>query len=592
MALVVGLGFVQAVCEAVGILMLLPALQYVQAGGDVVRLVATNPQWPKTVALFSSLGQPVTLVGILVLAFVAVLARQSAQFAQRVIAARKRWQLVAGIKERLFRTFLAADLRAVEQEGTGRMLAEFTSETETAATALFCSLQSIILVGVFTVYLVGLLSISAPLTTMAIAIMAVTAMLLRPLLRRSQSVGEAVSEANLDVGEFLTERLRQLRLVRLAGTEAWEEECALRLLAQQRDGHVASETLAARLASTIEPIFIGFAFFCLWFGAAQLGLGLDMLGVFLVIVLRLVPIGKDLLGSRQIVLRTSSALELVDRTLARLKAAREVDQGSKKLGATAPCIRFDGVSFKYDSGMLALEGVDIVLPAGRITALVGPSGAGKSTLVDLLPRLRLPTAGRISFDDVDAQTIQLASLRAGIAYVPQQPQVFNGNVADHIRYGRPGATDREVEEALALAQCGFVNSLPGGLAAQLGENGNRLSGGQRQRLDIARALVRRAPVLILDEPTSALDAESERLFLEALLLIRSKLAPTILIVAHNLSLALHADQVVVLQAGSVTQRGTHDELVGGDGWYARSWSTLSKGAPSADHRSGNQALGR
>ncbi len=578
MALVVGLGLAQALCEAGAVMLLLPGLQFIQAGGDVARLTAQHAPWRGIVAVFGALGIPVSLASILMLAFAAVLARQAMQFLQRTVTARKRWQVVAGIKHRLFATFLAADLGSVEHEGTGRMLAEFTSETETAATALFYSLQVLVLAGIVAVYLAGLLMMSAPLTALAMAIMSGTALLLRPLIRRSLKIGAEVSAANQDVGGFLVERLRQLRLVRLAGMEAPEAGAAERLLLRQRDGQVAGESLSARLAATIEPIFIGFAFFCLWFGASKLGLGLELLGIFLVIVLRLVPIGKDLMGARQIILQTSPALSLVDQTIARLSAAREPGGGTRTLPARAPEIRLERVAFTYGGERAALDGIDLTLPAGQITALVGPSGAGKSTLVDLLPRLRVAQSGRVTFDGVDARDLDLASLRTGIAYVPQQAQVFDGTIAAHVRYGRADATDREVEAALALAQCDFVAALSDKMNTRIGEGGGRLSGGQRQRLDLARALVRRAPVLILDEPTSALDAENERLFLAAIAEVRRTLAPTMLIIAHRLSSIAGADQIAVMEAGKIIECGTHAALLARGGWYARAWTTQTANA--------------
>jgi ABC-type multidrug transport system fused ATPase/permease subunit len=160
-------------------------------------------------------------------------------------------------------------------------------------------------------------------------------------------------------------------------------------------------------------------------------------------------------------------------------------------------------------------------------------------------------------------------LRNGIAFVPQQPQIFNNTAAEHIRYGRDDASDEEVREAARLAGAlDFIERLPQGFNTLLGDGGARLSGGQRQRLDIARALVRRAPILILDEPTSALDAEAEAAFRDTLRTLRTETELTILVIAHRLSTIADADRIVLLQHGRMATAGTHDELLAKGGWYA------------------------
>lgn len=572
MGQVVGLGVLQTGFETVAVFMLLPALQFVQAGGQIDRLMTSHSSWSLIVSAFGMIGLNMSLASILLVAYVAIIARQVAQYLQRTTTARVRLQFIADVRQRLFAAFLAADLSAIENEGTGKMLAEYTSETETAATALFLSLQSVVLLSIVSVYLVGLLLLSVPLTLTAIAIMGVTVAILRPVLLRSTAIGMAVSDSNREVSTFLVERLRQLRLVRLAGTEAREKALAAKLLGTQARNQQSAEYLVAKMSSVIEPIFIGFAFGCLWFGAAVLNLGLELLGIFMLIVLRLVPIGKDLMNTRQNVLQTTSALHLVDNTLQRLQAAREVDRGTHTAGVMAPRISLRKVSYSYAGKAPALSNVTLELAAGTMTALVGPSGAGKSTLVDLIPQLRAPSAGQVLFDGQDIKDIRLASLRSSIAYLPQQPQIFDGTIADHVLYGHPGASKEEIRAALDTACCGFVADLPSGLDAPIGEGGSRLSGGQRQRLDLARALLRRAPLLILDEPTSALDAENEKLLVEALERARRAYAPTILVVTHRLKFVAEvAEQIAVLQEGRLVESGTHHDLMCRKGWYAKAW---------------------
>ncbi len=577
---VVGLGVAMAVCEAAAVLMLLPALEFIQGKGAVPASLAETTRWRLIGDVFATVGLPVSLGGLLALAFLAVLARQVMQFMQRVFTSKVRNGLILHIRMLLFDGFLRADLKAVEAEATGRLLNDFTTEVETAATALLYSLQIMVLVGIFGVYLVSLIGLSAPMTLLSMVIMGVTVFAIRGIFRRTYAIGEATVASNQDVGAFLVERIRSLRLIRLSGTETAEMGHASHLLARQADTRIRADRIVAELGAVVEPVFIGFAFFCLWLGSAHLGLSLEVLGLFLVIVLRLVPIGKDLLGARQIVVQTQPALSLVRERLASLNGHRESVHGGRRFDGLKTGISFEDVRFVHVSDQgesVALDGVTLSIPARGTTALVGPSGGGKSTLIDLLPQLRRPASGRIALDGSPLDSYDLVSLRNGIAFVPQAAQVFDVTVAEHIRYGRPDATDAEVEDAARRANAWtFVSRLPEGLSTRLGEGGARLSGGQRQRLDLARALARGSSILVLDEPTSALDAESEHAFHDALQALSAEGRTTIIVIAHRLSTIASSDQIVVIENGRVTDSGTHRELLSRGGWYARSWTLQTR----------------
>jgi ATP-binding cassette subfamily B protein len=266
--------------------------------------------------------------------------------------------------------------------------------------------------------------------------------------------------------------------------------------------------------------------------------------------------------------------EIADRPGARALATHLSD------GAACE-VRFERVRFGYRGDREILKGVDLTVPAGGKLAIVGPTGAGKSTVTRLLFRFYDVTAGRILIDGVDIRDVTQESLRAAIGVVPQDTVLFNDTIRYNIAYGRPGASEAEIERAARLAQIhDFIMSLPDKYQTRVGERGLKLSGGEKQRVAIARTILKDPRILILDEATSALDTATEQEIQAALRAVSSR--RTTVAIAHRLSTVVDADEIVVLDDGRVIERGSHAALLARGGLYARMWAAQAEQQDQAE----------
>ncbi|SUB01681.1 Putative multidrug export ATP-binding/permease protein SAV1866 [Pannonibacter phragmitetus] len=312
---------------------------------------------------------------------------------------------------------------------------------------------------------------------------------------------------------------------------------------------------------------------CMILSARSVMAGEQTIGDFVLINALLLQIAIPLNFVGFIYREIRQGLADIEAMFAVLAVPAEIEdkQGAPALAIGSGAIRFEDVVFHYDPDRPILKGISFDVPAGNTVAIVGPSGAGKSTISRLLFRFYDVTGGRVTIDGQDVRDVTQESLRQAIGMVPQDTVLFNDTIAYNIRYGRPGAADEDVRAAARMAQIdSFIETLPKGYASEVGERGLKLSGGEKQRVAIARTILKAPPILILDEATSALDTHTEREIQSALDQVSRN--RTTVVIAHRLSTVVNADQILVLQAGVIAERGTHAELLAKGGLYASMWS--------------------
>jgi ABC-type multidrug transport system fused ATPase/permease subunit len=559
--------------EMLGLGLFYPIFQYINTDGNLELLTNNSNIWSYILSFIDFIGMEVSLGVLLLFSFTAFLIRQIFMYIKTVYAALINKNLEMQLTNKLFDNYLNADVEYYDSMPIGLLTNIVTRETTVATSAIMIPIELmthlIMLIGFLTL----LLFVSVKMTIIAFLVVGIASLLPRAWINQSEKVGKDLVSTNNILTTFLVERLKSPRLVRLSGTKKAERIEFEDLVNKQRKNYIRATVLTSRTELILEPVVILLSLIFLYFSVTVLKLSVELIGIYLLISMRLMPVVKGVLLLLQSIKTSIGSIEIVNERLKQMQNSKEVDAGNMSLESKNIEVAFDSVSYKYPlSKYFALNSISFSLIANKMNAIVGPSGGGKSTLIDLIPRLRTPSSGLITINNTPIANFSIRSLRKSIAYVPQNPQIFNGSIANHILYGNINATKDDLYLAAKLSGAiDFIDDLPEKFDTLVGEDAINFSGGQRQRLDLARALIQKAPILILDEPTSNLDADAEESFNKTLVKIANKTNTTIVIIAHRLSGISAADQIIVLNKGKVEDTGNHEKLMNSSGWYSSAW---------------------
>jgi ABC-type multidrug transport system fused ATPase/permease subunit len=384
---------------------------------------------------------------------------------------------------------------------------------------------------------------------------------LRPLFRERGKI-------NAEVTGRLTEALGGIRVVKSYTAEK-REEIVFTHGAHRLFRNIAKSMTGVSATTAGSTVIIGvIGVLMIWLGGRAILAGEMTLGDLIMYMLFIGLVAAPLVGIASIGTQITEAFAGLDRIREILDMATETDEDEQRSSPDTlrGDVEFDDVTFEYNPGQPVLNHVSFRAPAGTTTALVGSSGSGKSTLISLVMAFNRPISGRILVDGMDLSTVRLGEYRRQLASVLQENFLFDGTIVENVGYARPGASRDDVIEACRIAHCDeFIRQFPQGYDTVVGERGIRLSGGQRQRVSIARAILANPRILILDEATSSLDSESEQMIQDGLRSLRA--GRTTFVIAHRLSTIRSADQILVLEGGVIVERGSHMELLAGNGRY-------------------------
>ncbi len=479
--------------------------------------------------------------------------------------------VLTSLRSELYAKILVLPIGFFTEKRKGDIISRMSNDTNEIEWSIISALESLIKEPLtILIILFSLVTLSPLLSLFLLVLLPLTGFIIGRISRALRKQSNVAQEQQGLLLSVLDETLGGLRVIKafnaekLIGARFYGINRSLNNI---RNAMNFKRDLASPISEFLGVLVLAIL---LWFGG-RLVLKYDMLNgdtfiTYIVFFTQIINPAKSFSNAFYNVQRGSAAVARIEEMLAAPVMVEDAP-GAAQLETFNNKIEFRNVSFAYDDKTI-LHNINLVIEKGKTVALVGASGSGKSTLADLVPRFHDVTAGEILIDGKDIRSYSLASVRAQLSIVTQEPILFNDTIRNNIAVAKPDASDEEIEAAARVANAHrFIVQKEEGYNTNIGDRGSKLSGGERQRLTIARALLKNPPILILDEATSSLDTESEKLVQDAI--DRSMQDRTSIVIAHRLSTIRHADEIVVLNEGRIVERGTHDTLMENPGFYKR-----------------------
>jgi ATP-binding cassette, subfamily B, bacterial MsbA len=531
-------------------------------------------------ALFAGLVQPVLdhvlisqKTGLVLPLAIAVMfcfaMRGVATYMHTVLMNRTGQYIVSDIQKNVFDHLLGLDVSYFHKNASGTLLSRMTSDTAVMRTAVAEGLTNLGKNTLTLVLLVGVMFWRDWVLALAVFIIfPVTGIFVARLGKRLRKLSTRTQEGIAQISALLTQTFQGIRQVKAYGRESWEVERMNLKINDVRDLNIKNVRIGS-INTPVNDVLVGVCVFGLiLYGGHQSKLGHLTPGELMSFITAFLMSYEPMKRIAKVNNTLQVGLGAAARVFEILDTMPSLQNGNTKPSLVNPDVQFRDVTFGYDGAENnAVSQLNFTASAGKVTALVGPSGGGKSTIINLLLRFYDPKMGEIKVEGGNIKDFDIKFYRQKIALVSQDITIFDDTALANIAYGREDASDADIITAAKSAHAHeFINALPNGYMTKLGENGVSLSGGQRQRIALARAFLKNAPILLLDEATSALDTESEALVQESIMALQK--GRTTIVIAHRLSTIQHADTILLIDKGRITEQGAHDILLSEGGMYA------------------------
>ena len=506
------------------------------------------------------------------LALVAVaIARGLTQFGQTFVGETIGQRVAYDIRNNIYDHMQRLSYAYHDQMETGQIMSRSTQDVENVRMFFGQALFRLVYIAVLIVVaIIGMFIVNPMLALVSMVTMPIVVWRSVVFQSRVRPLWLAIQQSLAEVTTTAEEALTGIRVVKAFSREDFESEKFRKAVQKQADLNLQQAVFQAKNQPLLQGLGMAQVALTTGVGAFLISRGQLTAADLLAFALWLNALQLPLRTSGMLVNSTARCISSAERIFELMDAQSAVKDApdATTLEVVEGHVRFEGVSFGYDNVSAVLSDVDIDAKPGHVVALLGPAGSGKSTIVNLIPRFYDVTAGRITIDGTDIRSVTMESLRRNIGIVQQDVFLFIGTIRDNIAYGRPGATQEDVERVAKAARIhDFIVSLPGGYDEWVGERGVTLSGGQKQRIAIARTLLLDPRILIFDDSTASVDSQTEFLILQALQALMQ--GRTTFVIAQRLRTVMRADEIVVLDHGRVVQRGSHQQLLGEDGLYRR-----------------------
>jgi len=560
------------VTQMVGIGVFLPVFEFIFQGVDIENYEIDQDSFLYYINLIIKMfGFNISLESLLITAFIFFMLGQVMTYFIAVMNVYYLGKITRDIRDSFFKYYLYAGADYYDQVKIGDFVNISTTELGAAVTGVLAPIKLMVMVVSAVGSFVVLYVLSAELTLYSLLLILLASLYPMQLIKKTVVAGRKNTAYNNTLVSFLLDKLRSPRLVQLSGTSGAEIKEYSSITEKQRAYTFKIKLLKEKVALVFEPVVIFISLIMLYVSIRYFAMSASAVVVYMIIMVRMVPVIRGILHQKQSINRNLGPIESIDNLLLSMKSTTlpSNDDTTYKL-ANVKQIELKDIGYKYaGSDNYALEGINLMLDVPDIVAVVGPSGSGKSTLIDVISTYRQPSSGGMLIDGAVYTTDSILDVSQLVSYVPQDPQIFDGSIANHIQYGANNKSQKDIEYAAKLSgSYDYIVKSKDGFNTLVSNNGDNLSGGQRYKLDLARALLSDAPILILDEPTAALDHGSKSDFIIMLNEIKETAQKLIIVITHDFTILPLFEKILLLNQGKLVSCSSHTELLKTNQWYA------------------------